>query len=110
MRLAHDAMALARAHPTDAVVDALRFVVETELVLPGQPTKASEEAMRLLANGHTRGSKMGEFCQNLRTFFLVPITESLMRAVLEQNPDHWERGLACFGLAIYLQSTNREVQ
>ncbi len=96
-----DALDLVRAHPHDPVdVEALHFVIR---YARAGPSDASEQAMRILARDHIRDPKMGELCDQISGFFHLPIAESLIRAVLEQHPNHEDRGLACHGLAAYLK-------
>ena len=45
---------------------------------------------------------MGDVCQEIVYFFHLPAAERLIRTVLDQNPSHNARGLACHSLAKYL--------
>jgi peroxiredoxin len=99
---ANAALHLAQAHPQDPVAaEALRFIVLTERI--GPPSRAAEQAIELLARDHIRDSGMGEVCRLVIPFFNFPVTETLMRGVLEKSPDRSDRGRACFALATYLR-------
>jgi hypothetical protein len=102
-RVAKEAMELARTHAKEPLaVDALRFVVQAgqhgQLGNP-KPNAYAVEAMGILRRDHVRAPKMGEFCENIILTPHDPVAESLIRHVLEQNPSHDERGLACYALA-----------
>ena len=93
---------LARAHPKDpANVQALAFVIKTARGAPGDE---SYLAMEILLRDHLRDPGMGVACERVFPFFHAPVAESLLRAVLEQNPNRDDRGMACYMLAFYLRN------
>jgi peroxiredoxin len=91
---------LARAHPkASANVDALGFVIRTAKAGPGDE---SEQAIEILLHDHVREPGMGKLCGAIFYFIQTPLAESLLRAVLDQNPNREDRGRACHTLALYL--------
>jgi peroxiredoxin len=102
------ALVLAREHPGDpAAVEALVFVLRTAKAGPGVE---SAQAIEVLARDHVRDEKMGGICYNLFMFFQLPAAEELIRAVVEQNQGHTEKGLACHALARYLMYQARKLR
>lgn len=94
------ALELARRHPEDpAALNALIFVIRTARA---GPSDRSERAIALLARDHVRDERMGEVCQQIFYFFHLPAAEGLIRTVLDENPDHAAKGLACHALASFL--------
>lgn len=93
---------LVRAHPKDpANVQALAFVIKTARGAPGDE---SYQAMAILLRDHVRDPGMGVACERVFPFFHAPVAESLLRAVLKQNPNRDDRGMACYMLAFYLRN------
>jgi thiol-disulfide isomerase/thioredoxin len=92
---------LAREVPRDPVAGAaLRFVV---LTARGQDVAKAIPAMEILGRDHAREPGMGRFCEQITAAYeRSPAAESLIRAVLDQNPDRVERGAACHALATLL--------
>jgi peroxiredoxin len=106
-RNTRELLELVRADPKDpAVVEALQFVIDTARAGPGDE---SYQAMELLRD-HMRDPGMGSLCGHLFYFVHAPAAESLLRAVMEQNPDHNDRGQACYWLAYYLRLQARMVR
>ena len=96
-----EVLALVRANPNDpAVVEALKFVIETALRGPGDE---SYQAMEILLRAHVRDPGMGDVCGRIFHFRHAPVAESLLRAVMETHPNRDDRGLACHTLAWYLE-------
>lgn len=91
---------LVRANPGDpAVIEGLKFVIETARRGPGDE---SYRAMELLRD-HVRDPGMGDLCGRLFHFGHAPVAESLLRAVMETHPSREDRGQACHTLALYLK-------
>jgi hypothetical protein len=113
-RAAKEAMRLARTHAQEPLaVDALRFVVKAgQAGQMGDPkgNASAAEALGILRRDHVRAPGMGEFCENIVLTPHDPVAESLIRGVLEQNPSHDERGLACHALAVLRRYQAREVR
>jgi peroxiredoxin len=103
-----EVLALVRAHPKDPEnVKALKFVIKTARA---GPDDESYQAMEILLRDHVRDPGMGEVCGEIFYFVHVPVAESLLRAVLETNPNRVDRGLACHTLAKYLKLQARMVR
>ena len=103
-----EVLALVRAYPKDPQnVQALKFVIKTARAGPGDE---SYQAMEILLRDHVRDPGMGEVCGQIFFFVHVPVAESLLRAVLEQNPNRVDRGRACYMLASYLRYQARMVR
>jgi peroxiredoxin len=113
-RATENAMRLARTHAREPLaVDALRFVVTAgQARTVGEPTKDAlgAEALGILRRDHVRAPGMGEFCGFLLHDPLDPAAESLIRDVLEQNPSHDQRGLACQALADLRRAQAHEIR
>jgi thiol-disulfide isomerase/thioredoxin len=59
--------------------------------------------MEALGRDHARDPGMGKFCEQITAVYeQFPAAESLIRAVLDQNPDRAEKGAACHALATLL--------
>jgi peroxiredoxin len=103
-----EVLALVRAYPKDpANVQALKFVIKTAR---GGPDDESYQAMEILLRDHVRDPGMGEVCEQIFYFAHAPVAESLLRAVLETNPNRVDRGRACYMLATYLRYQARMVR
>ena len=103
-----EVLALVRAHPKDPEnVQALKFVIKTARA---GPDDESYQAMEILLRDHVCDPGMGEVCGQIFFFVHVPVAESLLRAVLETNPNRVDRGLACHTLAVYLKLQARMVR
>jgi peroxiredoxin len=92
---------LVRANPHEpANVEALKFVIKTAKAGPGDE---SDQAMEILLCDHVRDPGVGEIGGVI--FYLVhtPVAPTLLRAVLEKNPNRADRGEACHNLAFYLK-------
>ncbi len=101
-------LALVRAYPKAREnVPALKFVIKTARA---GPDDESYQAMEILLRDHVRDPGMGEVCGQIFFFVHVPVAESLLRAVLEKNPNRIDRGLACHTLATYLKLQARMVR
>ncbi len=101
-------LALVRAYPkAPENVPALKFVIKTARA---GPDDESYQAMEILLRDHVRDPGMGEVCGQIFFFVHVPVAESLLRAVLERNPNRIDRGLACHTLATYLKLQARMVR
>jgi thiol-disulfide isomerase/thioredoxin len=99
-RSTHEVLELVRGNPKDpAVVEALKFVIETARAGPGDE---SYQAMELLCD-HVREPGMGDVCGHLFYFVHVREAESLLRAVMDTHPNRKDRGQACHNLAKYLR-------
>jgi peroxiredoxin len=99
------ALDLARERPEDPIaVEALDFVLRTAKAGPGPE---STRAVEILSRDHVLDKQMGSICYSLPMLWHVPAAESLIRAVLERNPNHEERGMACHALARYLMYQSR---
>jgi peroxiredoxin len=95
-----EALDLVRAHPKDpGNVAALKFVIKTARA---GPDDESYQAMDILLRDHVRDLGMGEVGGEIFYFVSTPVAESLLRAVLEENPNRVDRGRACYMLAFYL--------
>jgi thiol-disulfide isomerase/thioredoxin len=81
------------------VVEALRFVIKTAGRGPGNE---SYQAMEILLRDHVRDAGLGVVCGNIFHFWHSPLAESLLRDVLEKNPNRDDRGLACHTLSYTL--------
>ncbi len=103
-RATNAALGLARAHPlTPLAGAALRFAILTARGGGSEVRTSAVQALEILWRDHVREPKMGEFCgQIVGVYERLPIAESLIRAVLEQNPDRHERGAACHALTTLL--------
>ena len=76
---------LVRAYPkAPENVRALKFVIKTARA---GPDDESYQAMEILLRDHVRDPGMGEVCGQIFYFVHVPVAESLLRAVLERNPN-----------------------
>lgn len=95
------AMDLAGEFPRGPVAGvALRFAVLTSR---GQDTEKAIPALEALRRDHAREPGMGKFCEQITAAYeRFPAAESLIRAVLDQNPDRVEKGAACHALATLL--------
>ena len=103
-----EVLALVRAHPKDREnVKALKFVIKTARA---GPDDQSYQAMEILLRDHVRDPGMGEVCGQIFYFVHVPVAESMLRNVLEKNPNHVDRGLASHWLATYLKLQARMVR
>ncbi|MGP0062815.1 MAG: redoxin domain-containing protein [Isosphaeraceae bacterium] len=103
-----EVLALVRAHPKDpANVQALKFVIKTAR---GGPDDESYQAMEILLRDHVRDPGMGEVCGQIFFFAHASVAESLLRDVLENNPNRLDRGRACYMLAYYLRYQARMVR
>ncbi len=93
-----EALQLARANPTSsATVEVLKFVI---LAAGRGPGDQAYRAMELL-RGHERDAGMGELCGRIFHYGHFPIAEVVIRSVLEQHPNRFDRGQACHQLAMY---------
>jgi peroxiredoxin len=108
------AMRFARTHAQEPLaVDALRFVVRAgQARHMGKPTAdpLAAEALAILRRDHVRAPGMGEFCEYMVLAPHDPAAESLIRDVLEQNPNHDQRGLACHALAVLRREQAHEIR
>jgi hypothetical protein len=103
-----EVLALVRAYPKDpANAQALKFVIKTARA---GPDDESYQAMEILLRDHVRDPGMGEVCGQIFFFVHVPVAESLLRAVLETNPNRIDRGRACYMLATYWRLQARMVR
>jgi thiol-disulfide isomerase/thioredoxin len=98
---------LVRANPDDpSIVEALKFVIKTAGRGPGDESYRAMELLR----GHVADPGMGELSGLLFHFVHVDVAESILRGVLETNPDRAARGLACQSLSEYLGYRARMVR
>jgi peroxiredoxin len=96
-------MAIVQTQPNDPVAaDALIQVVGLGSGMP-----LHGPAIAMLAKDHAKDKKIGGVCLGL-VFAKPPEAETLLRAVLEKNPDHNAQGLACLALAMRLQERSKE--
>jgi peroxiredoxin len=107
-------MGLARTHAREPLaVDALRFVVragQAGQMGDPKPYALAVEALAILRRDHVQAPKMGAFCEDIVLTPHDPVAESLIRDVLDQNPGHEERGLACHALAVFRRFQAREIR
>ncbi len=102
-----EALNLIRDNPEDPTdVEAIEFVIASAKAGPGDQ---SYRAIGLARRDHIRDPGMGRVCARLFYFAHAPEAEALMRSVLEQNPNHLDRGRACHALASYLLNQARMV-
>jgi hypothetical protein len=98
---ARRALALARHHPKDpATFDALEWVITGGLGYFPETWQALDLVRRDYLT-YPRLSKICQHAQIYRTEYAG--TETLLRDVLEKNPDRKVQGVACFALATALQ-------
>jgi hypothetical protein len=100
---------LAEKYPKDPIaVDALLQAVWQVNTTPW-PVElvgrdpARPRALALLKRNHIRSDKLGPTCQRI-SFGFCKEYETFLRAVLERNPHRQVQGLACLGLAHYLNN------
>jgi peroxiredoxin len=100
-----DILNLARSQPDNpAAVRALQFVVMSD----SQGARGeADRAIELLTRDHVRRPRMGNYCGVLTNMFYSPAAEAFTRAVLERNPSHEARALACRSLATLLRQQAR---
>jgi thiol-disulfide isomerase/thioredoxin/tetratricopeptide (TPR) repeat protein len=92
---------LAEANPRDVVsVDALNWILEN-LGTP-EASPITSRAVEQLTRFHAQSGKVGRSCLLLSSS-TSPVTEGLLRAVLEQNPYRQQRAAACLALARYVK-------
>jgi thiol-disulfide isomerase/thioredoxin len=104
------ALVLARAHPGDpAAFEALKFVIRTNRAGPGD---ATARALRLiLERGDFRTARQGPYLGHAALIlFQYPDAETLLRRVLDENPNRDDRGDACYWLATHLRQQARMVR
>lgn len=90
-------LALAAEHPDDpASVDALIWVVSKV-----RGNSDTEQAIGLLLKHHVRSSKLAPACEAIAAS-RCGTAESLLRAILEKNPDKEVQARASYGLALLL--------
>jgi thiol-disulfide isomerase/thioredoxin len=86
---------LARRHRDDPTsFDALAWVA-----ILGHNTAGSDEAAEELARRYGADRRLWLVCQEMRRGVISPARGTLLRAVLEHNPDRVTRGRACLDLA-----------
>ena len=96
------ALELARAHPDDATAfEALKFVIRTNGSGPGD---GSAQALRLiLSRGDDRRKGQSDYLAHVALrLFQYADAETLLRRVLEQNPNRNDRAASCYWLAHHL--------
>jgi peroxiredoxin len=95
-------LSLARENPDDPVaVEALHWVLSHTFL-----EDVGGEAMDLLARDHRRDERLGAICRELDSpNRIIPekSLETLLRAVLRDNPNREVRGIACLALARRLE-------
>ena len=102
------ALRIARDHPTDPdALDALTFVIQTARA---GPSDRSERAIAMMTRDHVRDARMGKICAYLFMFVHLESAETLIRSVVNENPDPSARGFACHALAGYLTNQARTVR
>ncbi len=88
---------LARRHPEDpSAFDALAW-----LAIIGYNTPQEDEAAEMLARHYAADRRLWLITQEMRRGVLSTGRGTLLRAVLEKNPDRTTRGRACLDLAGY---------
>ncbi len=105
-----DALALARAHPDDSsAFDALKFVIRTNRAGPGD---ATARALRMMLDrGDDRRPGQGDYLATVAlTLFQYPDAETLLRRILDRNPNRDDRAAACYWLAQHLSLQARVVR
>jgi peroxiredoxin len=101
-------LGLARENPGDPVaVEALHWVLSHTFL-----ADVGGEAMDLLARDHSRDRRLGAVCRELDSPNRITpekSLETLLRAVLRDNPDREVRGIACLALARRLEKDREYV-
>lgn len=105
-----DALALARDHPDDpAAFKALQFVIRTNRAGPGDATARALRMMR--DRGDDRRPGQGDYLATVAlTLFQYPDAETLLRRILDGNPNRDDRAAACYWLARHLAQQARMVR
>jgi ribosomal protein S15P/S13E len=98
-------LALAEEHPNDpvalqALIELVAWVNGTAFPNGGKDTPC-ERALTILLRDHIQSKELGVVCQRV-VFGFHSSHETFLRAVLEKNPHHEVKGLACLSLAQYL--------
>ena len=104
------ALRLAGANPDDPIaLEALMFVIRTNKAGPDDSTA---RALRLIdERGYARLPRVGADLGHVALLlFQYPDAERLLRRVLDENPDHADRGAACYWLARHLSEQAKMVR
>ncbi len=105
-----DALALARANPDDpSAFKALQFVIRTNRAGPGD---ATARALRMMLDrGDNRRPNQGDYLATVAlTLSQYPDAETLLRRILDRNPNRDDRAAACYWLARHLAQQARMVR
>jgi outer membrane protein assembly factor BamB len=110
--LAQRYLDLAEQHPTDPIaVDALTqaiWTVNNNGFPAGGKDSPGARAMTLLLRDHLRSDKLGPICLRINAGFRQE-HETFLRTLLEKSPHKDVRGLACLGLAQFLNDRLRRL-
>jgi hypothetical protein len=106
-------MELAQKYPKDrAVIDVLSWVVMNAPSSPNAKTSPKAQAISMLLKDHVKSDRIGSVCQMLARDFQDKDAATLLRAVMEKNPNPPVQGQACLALAQQLDqkaSTAKEL-
>jgi thiol-disulfide isomerase/thioredoxin len=97
---------LAQKYPDEPLAfDALQWIVDF-----AHETPEARTALEILLREHVRDRRMSRVC-GVSIFSSFPkAAETLLRAVLEKNPDRRVQGCACLNLAQMLQARSQRIQ
>ncbi len=96
---------VANTHPKDAAAyDALAWIVRN-----APNSKPANPAINILARNHVSNEKIGGICLKLGEMS-APAAESLLRAILDRNPNDNAKGLACYGLTQVVKRRYEDAQ
>jgi hypothetical protein len=96
---------IAESAPQDAAaVDALIWIVQN-----GRATTELNQAIDRLATSHAGDRKLGEIAPRL-AYSLSPSAETLLRAIVEKNPDREVKGRACLALGQFFKQQSELVR
>jgi len=104
------ALRLAGANPDDPIaLEALMFVIRTN---KAGPDDATARALRMIdERGYARMPRVGaDLAPIALLLFQYPDAERLLRRILDENPNHADRGAACYWLARYLSEQAKMVR
>lgn len=92
-------LALAEKHPKEPLaLDALQWVI-----LHTQHGPEFEKALKIIADVHIQNEKIGPICE-LLTNLPIPMSEQLLRGILEKNTYHEAKGYAALSLGQFLKN------